>query len=656
MSINLLKSKNILPSEYQQVEYIQSTGEQYIDTGVIGSDKINCSADFMLLELTSNNNVLSSGKSGGEIARGYLISTSGTNYFRLGYGSQLVSSNVLAEINTKYHWETEISTSTQRVILNNSEILSIISSQTFTVGYSLYIFANNQNGAMGNSSIARLYSLQLTDNSVLIRNFIPCYRKFDSKPGLYDTINSVFYTNANTSATTDFITGSEVGFDVQEVEPYILKRQLNVPTEYQEVEYLESTGEQWINTNHIPTISFKITTDFESLKQVGDRFQAICGCQYYDEQGRALARVSMLIISNNSAVRLVTFPDGFSDADIVLPDDTWINNKRTYYLDLQGIAKVDNLQALANPTSHSSYSPLYILARNDNKVTDDFHGAVGRLYYAEWEDGNNKCNFIPCYRKSDSKPGLYDTINSQFYTNANTSASQDFIVGNDVNKYTLQPVDINLLVRRPEVPIEYQQIEYIQSTGEQYIETNIIPNQDSTLEVDYQFLQFTQSAASIGGTRESSSLNGFGIGYRSSQMVLAQYGGSQTSNINMPKEDTQRHVEKLSKNQFYRDGILLETLPSSTFTGYATINLFRWNSALAGDAACVYTKVYGCKIYNGDTIVRNFIPCYRKLDNKPGFYNTVNNKFYTNANTSATQDFIVGPDVTVYPLNTIQQL
>ena len=50
----------------------------------------------------------------------------------------------------------------------------------------------------------------MIDNNSLVRIFIPCYRKADNKPGLYDLVNDVFYTNANTSASTDFIVGPNI--------------------------------------------------------------------------------------------------------------------------------------------------------------------------------------------------------------------------------------------------------------------------------------------------------------------------------------------------------------------------------------------------------------------------------------------------------------
>ena len=44
-------------------------------------------------------------------------------------------------------------------------------------------------------------------------------------------------------------------------------------------------------------------------------------------------------------------------------------------------------------------------------------------------------------------------------------------------------------------------------------------------------------------------------------------------------------------------------------------------------------KVYYCKITVDGTLVRNFVPCYRKSDNIVGLYDLVNGVFYTNAGT-----------------------
>ena len=41
----------------------------------------------------------------------------------------------------------------------------------------------------------KTYYWKIFDNNVLVRNYIPCYRKKDNVVGLYDNINDKFYVN-----------------------------------------------------------------------------------------------------------------------------------------------------------------------------------------------------------------------------------------------------------------------------------------------------------------------------------------------------------------------------------------------------------------------------------------------------------------------------
>lgn len=60
------------------------------------------------------------------------------------------------------------------------------------------------------------------------------------------------------------------------------------------------------------------------------------------------------------------------------------------------------------------------------------------------------------------------------------------------------------------------------------------------------------------------------------------------------------------------------------------------------DTTYVYSwiKMYRCRIYDGDTTVRDFVPVLRRSDNKPGMYDTINKIFYVNAASGA--DFNYG--------------
>lgn len=50
---------------------------------------------------------------------------------------------------------------------------------------------------------------------------------------------------------------------------------------------------------------------------------------------------------------------------------------------------------------------------------------------------------------------------------------------------------------------------------------------------------------------------------------------------------------------------------------------------------------YSFKIWKGNILLRNFVPCYRKSDNVVGMYDTVKGEFYTN---SGTGQFLAGPN------------
>lgn len=49
-------------------------------------------------------------------------------------------------------------------------------------------------------------------------------------------------------------------------------------------------------------------------------------------------------------------------------------------------------------------------------------------------------------------------------------------------------------------------------------------------------------------------------------------------------------------------------------------------------------KIYGIKIYNGNDLVRNFVPARIISNNELGLFDTVNNKFYSNMGTG---EFII---------------
>ena len=75
--------------------------------------------------------------------------------------------------------------------------------------YTDYIFAFNTNNSPQEFTTMKLYSFQIYESGVLQRDFVPCYRNSDNKPGLYDIKNNVFYIN-KASTGSDFTKGPVV--------------------------------------------------------------------------------------------------------------------------------------------------------------------------------------------------------------------------------------------------------------------------------------------------------------------------------------------------------------------------------------------------------------------------------------------------------------
>lgn len=70
--------------------------------------------------------------------------------------------------------------------------------------------------------------------------------------------------------------------------------------------------------------------------------------------------------------------------------------------------------------------PSYLFLSNGNT---QYHSSFCYEYAAFREDGVFMREYIPCYRKDDRKPGMYDLVTREFYTNVGTG---EFELGPEV--------------------------------------------------------------------------------------------------------------------------------------------------------------------------------------------------------------------------------
>ena len=175
-----------LPEGYTELEYIQSSGTQYIDTGFAPDQdtRVVMDAEPLNAEITS---AYFGARSESRQDSFILWQISETQY-RSDYGAHSTSKNM--------------STLGRKTMDKNKNICTIDGSslvttaQTFTCGYNMLLLCQNTNGTADTRKMtARLYSCRIYDNGTLIRDFIPC-ENHTGAAGLYDMKNDVFYANA----------------------------------------------------------------------------------------------------------------------------------------------------------------------------------------------------------------------------------------------------------------------------------------------------------------------------------------------------------------------------------------------------------------------------------------------------------------------------
>ena len=198
-----------------------------------------------------------------------------------------------------------------------------------------------------------------------------------------------------------------------------------LPKEYQQVEYIESTGTQWISTSYIPTVTEDMKIELEYMftaQQTGDSFLfgsknngAAVQCQKY------------------SHARWYCASGTYNFRNLLSSCGGELNKKYSLIMD-KNLLTIDGQSVNNTSTTSGDAVPLYIFAGNWNGKTQ-FINTGARIYKLTFTaNGILEANFIPCYKKAENsennKPGLYNLVEGKFYTNKGTV--DDFIAGNDI--------------------------------------------------------------------------------------------------------------------------------------------------------------------------------------------------------------------------------
>ena len=444
-----LGTEKLLPEEYQEVEYIRSEGKtQYIDTGIKSNEIYGFELTLTPISRTSDyNGFMGATYDNFHVAFG----PSNTSTFTKIRGTSYVNSLPVDSSNI-FTWKCL--NNTIQLFKNGESSLT----QNFSAGAlgttstNIYIFRC----ASGNTGITdiKLYSFKLYNQSgELVRDFIPCYTKqaitnnevnYEANTiGLYDTVNNIFYSNNGTGKFTigkpiyqgvDLATVDELKEKVSLTQDEIIGGQkifkkrpqvgeVRLPSEFTEVEYIESTETQYIDTGVKFGTGFACDIKFNMLSTSGD--------------------IDLLSSSQNDNYLLVSYLNGTpriylngsASKNITMP----YNAIHTVNMNYNGTTLTYKVDDTTNYTLSASNlvpnSNLLLFARS---ATYGFSKAI--LYYCKIYNNNTLIrDFVPCYTNQQvtnnnvtyeaNTIGLYDIVNNIFYINSGTGT---FIKGQNI--------------------------------------------------------------------------------------------------------------------------------------------------------------------------------------------------------------------------------
>ena len=196
-----------LPQGYQEVEYIESSGTQYIDEEFRPSgENVRILTDYMYLSSPHSKSLFGAQTTNSNATFPItLYHTSGTvSSFYVGSSNNII--NYTVAIDVRYLLDCHANNGAFTADLNGYKQTATYSG---SLAKTLNMFMFTNNGQQGTQTIAaRLYARKIWDNDELVRDYVPCYRKADNVAGLYDLVNNVFYINAGSGI---FAVGSNVG-------------------------------------------------------------------------------------------------------------------------------------------------------------------------------------------------------------------------------------------------------------------------------------------------------------------------------------------------------------------------------------------------------------------------------------------------------------
>lgn len=368
------------PYDYE-VDYLESSGTQFINTGIKASNNVQIRtylADFFD-EQNKNKGAFGGRSGGGSSEFGIMMDNSGNISF--GNGSQIALSPYT---NYSPRCHVEFGGGTWKI----GAATGTYTPDTYESIYTIYLFAmNNSGGAVG--AKCKMGATYITDG-VTTLDLIPVVK--NGVGYMYDRISGQLFGNDGSGA----FTWGNLPYDA-------------------DVEYLQSGGTQYINTGYLPTDATVLFAKYYcNVKEKSPVFVRWTGASTYDTYGVYIKSITSTIVycGRYSANKYVTI-------NVSASNDIYLD------IGLTGISINGTSVALTRGTFTSTY-PLWLFIGNNMDAS--FGASSAKIYVCRAsENGVKQMDLIPV--RKNGVGYMYDRVTDTLFGNDGTG---DFVIGQDV--------------------------------------------------------------------------------------------------------------------------------------------------------------------------------------------------------------------------------
>ena len=383
----------------REIEYLESTGTQYIDTGIT----IVYATD--VVEMSLNISITSG-------STRQLNGANGALYFGVNASSEFeVSSAAAGTYNSNFHnWYLHCETGskvTGTIDGTSYQGASVVGTGTYEYAIFLFALGGRDNATASFFVSQKLGNAVIRKNGVVVRDFIPV--RVGNVGYLFDRVSCQLFGNAGTGS---FVLGPDM-YDSR-------------------IEYVGIRQGNYILTDYIPTGN-KIT--FET--QI--RFQGYPTTQNYamwfaarTDANHAHYRIIRSTANNVLLLGMCNIDSGEKTLSITLGTGTLYHIRMT-----SGTAYLNNTGVTLTAASTTAEDNTGRLNIGDNNTTRGVNEDV--YYFKVFKEDVLVREFIPV--RKGQVAYLYDRVTNQLFGNSGTG---DLLLGNDISETPYVPYDAEI--------------------------------------------------------------------------------------------------------------------------------------------------------------------------------------------------------------------